>query len=109
MKTLSPRSQSACAGIKQRLGIAILKDFRSSLLRKLLQKIICLIGNPSGSAQTTYNFALIVGDREFVEGTHRPGDEYDDVTRTHEDYVSPLQTESGVDQHIASIARKPKV
>src|SRR2546430_508923 len=87
----------ANAGIDEFRRIGVLKDLRSTLLRKLRQEIISLIGDSTSTPQTADNLPFIVSNRKFIERAHRACDEQYDVAGSHQNDIASLQTKAGVD------------
>ena len=97
------------AKIEQFVGIGSGQHARGRLLGKEAQKRDRLIGDAARAGQTTDDAPLVVRNSELVERSYRAADEDRDLARTNEHDVSSFETESRVDDHVASIERQAVV
>ena len=72
-----------------------------------LDDLLHVIRDATAAVEHADNFTFIVSDGEFVERPDSAADEQDNIRRTHIDKVPPLESETGVDDRVSAIVRKP--
>src|SRR5215510_11656596 len=91
-------AQPSNAAVNQLLRVRIGDDDRTRRShRQRVEERLRHVRRPACPLQETNDFALVVGNRKFIEGANATGDENHDIGTPYSDNVAPFEPKARVD------------